>query len=126
MDEHDFDQILHTDFHPNTAPPPPPQPAPQTTVHSPQHDEVAQTLEGQEQKASGSTEGDATQPQPEQEQDRDRDQEVRFMTDEDGNYIAGPTYSAGPPRSKSEAKQRQREQNRQAAIRSREKKNVRL
>jgi hypothetical protein len=43
MDENDFDQILQTDFHPNTAPPP------TTTEHQHLHDHEQQQQQEQEE-----------------------------------------------------------------------------
>jgi len=64
MDENDFDQILQTDFHPNTAPPPP-------TEHQHLHDH-AQQLEHEH----GQSQVEEQQQQEEGEQGPQEDQEL--------------------------------------------------
>lgn len=131
MDEHDFDQILHTDFHPNTAP------------RAEHHIQVQQVQQEPE-------------PEPVQEQEVhehvhhddppfQQDEPVEYTLDhvqlehdssaidrfESGspNPLQSPTQSGGRNGSKSdthltaaEKKRKQRELNRLAASRSRKKK----
>lgn len=124
MDENDFDQILHTDFHPNTAPPPPEL-----------HHEHEQHHEEKDNVDLGQTTLQDEHPQDET-RDISRESDAYHFVDD----VAGPSsLDRQPPlptfgRTENDnggsdreltfedKKARQRDQNRCAALKSRAKK----
>jgi hypothetical protein len=114
MDEHDFDQILQTDFHPNTAPPPH-LTEPPSAQHQQEHDTQTQEL-SQSQDVE-----DSIDPYDAQQQAflHDSDDRYESQSPQQREREKVPTASLDAV----DKKQRQREQNRVAALRSRSKKN---
>jgi hypothetical protein len=124
MDENDFDQILHTDFHPNTAPPPTEiqhDHEQQQHHQQPDHDQETQIeqntlqLDSPHDERGISRESDAYNFANEIEESRPIDRQRSLgdfgRSDNDDREL---TFE--------DKKQRQREQNKFAALKSRAKK----
>jgi hypothetical protein len=128
MDENDFDQILHTDFHPNTAPLP-------TEVHREQQQQQGQHEEEHDLELGQTTLHDET-PHDGQRHDSHESDAYNFAEDiARSNSIdrqaSLPTFgraendsNGGPDRELTfeDKKARQRDQNKHAALKSRAKK----
>lgn len=128
MDENDFDQILHTDFHPNTAPLP-------TEVHHEQQQEHPQHHEEEHNLELGQTTLHDETPHDERgishESDAYNFAEDIARSNSIDRQASLPTFgraendnNGGPDRELTfeDKKARQRDQNKHAALKSRAKK----
>jgi hypothetical protein len=124
MDENDFDQILHTDFHPNTVPPP-------TELHN-EHELQDQNQQQHDQQQDNQVEQITLQSETPQDDQRGISREsdaYNFAEDSqsplpnfDRNDDANNNVGDDRELTYEDKKARQRDQNRHAALKSRAKK----